>query len=84
MAKTTLAFISVLGFVFLGAADQKLAKKPSHQVHVQHEHVHGEKCGHTAKTHDDHVDYLHDGHRHRVHADKETGRHVDECNEPQA
>ena len=32
-----------------------------------HEHEHGPDCGHPAIEHDDHVDYLHDGHRHAPH-----------------
>jgi hypothetical protein len=28
------------------------------------EHVHGEGCGHEAVPHEDHIDYVHDGHRH--------------------
>lgn len=32
--------------------------------HHNHPHVHGPGCGHTAIRHDDHVDYLHDGHLH--------------------
>jgi hypothetical protein len=40
----------------------------SHTVHEgDHEHTHGEGCGHTAVRHDDHVDYLHDGHLHHPH-----------------
>jgi zinc transport system permease protein len=34
-----------------------------------HAHVHDEECGHQAVRHGDHVDYLHEGHRHAVHAD---------------
>ncbi len=37
-----------------------------------HPHEHGRDCGHVAVTHGDHVDYVHDGHRHAVH-----GRHYD-------
>lgn len=32
-----------------------------------HEHEHGRDCGHPALPHGDHVDYLHDGHRHAAH-----------------
>nr|WP_241153992.1 metal ABC transporter permease [Nocardioides pantholopis] len=39
----------------------------------QHAHEHGPDCGHVAVPHGDHVDYVHDGHRHAVH-----GRHYDE------
>ena len=33
-------------------------------THLNHDHVHGINCGHTAIRHGDHVDYLHDGHLH--------------------
>jgi zinc transport system permease protein len=36
-------------------------------------HQHGAACGHPAVPHGDHVDYVHDGHRHAVH-----GEHYDE------
>ena len=42
-------------------------------VPEDHEHEHGEDCGHPAVPHDDHVDYVHDGHRHAPH-----GSHYDE------
>ena len=38
-----------------------------------HPHAHGPDCGHVAVRHGDHVDYVHDGHRHAVH-----GEHYDE------
>lgn len=41
--------------------------------HSNHEHQHGENCGHIAIKHGEHVDYLHDGHLHHPHTD-----HVDE------
>ena len=37
------------------------------------EHEHGPQCGHAAVPHGDHVDYVHDGHRHATH-----GGHYDE------
>ena len=40
---------------------------------TEHPHEHGEDCGHLAVPHGDHLDYLHDGHRHAPH-----GRHYDE------
>ncbi|MEZ5093046.1 metal ABC transporter permease [Nocardioides sp.] len=43
------------------------------RVEEQHAHVHGPDCGHPAVQHDDHVDYIHDGHRHAEH-----GSHYDE------
>ncbi|HEY0949541.1 metal ABC transporter permease [Nocardioides sp.] len=39
----------------------------------EHPHEHGDDCGHVAVPHGDHVDYVHDGHRHAPH-----GRHYDE------
>ena len=42
-------------------------------IHANHDHIHGDNCGHTAIKHGDHIDYLHDGHLHHVHGD-----HVDE------
>ena len=38
-----------------------------------HPHEHGPDCGHVAVPHGDHVDYVHDGHRHAAH-----GEHYDE------
>ena len=38
-----------------------------------HPHEHGPDCGHVAVRHGDHVDYVHDGHRHAAH-----GEHYDE------
>lgn len=40
-----------------------------HAEHTLAEHTHGKGCGHEAVQHDDHVDYLHDGHKHAVHGD---------------
>lgn len=44
-----------------------------HRVEETHQHQHGPGCGHIAIEHGDHVDYIHDGHRHAVH-----GGHYDE------
>jgi len=44
-----------------------------HDVTETHPHVHGDNCGHLAVPHGDHVDYVHDGHRHASH-----GEHYDE------
>lgn len=50
------------------------AAPPDDHSHTEgHEHEHGPGCGHPAVEHGDHVDYLHDGHRHAVH-----GGHYDE------
>jgi len=47
------------------------------QSEERHGHVHGPGCGHLAIEHGDHVDYVHDGHRHAVHVTGE-GQHYDE------
>ncbi len=39
----------------------------THQIHENHDHVHGPGCGHVAVRHQDHVDYLHDGCLHFAH-----------------
>lgn len=44
-----------------------------HEPTSTHPHEHGPKCGHLAVPHEDHVDYVHDGHRHAAH-----GSHYDE------
>ena len=44
-----------------------------HEVTDDHPHEHGPTCGHVAVPHGDHVDYVHDGHRHAPH-----GTHYDE------
>ncbi|MFT6835781.1 MAG: hypothetical protein ACJA0H_001821 [Francisellaceae bacterium] len=38
-----------------------------------HKHEHQDGCGHTKVKHEDHVDYLHDGHLHHKH-----GEHYDD------
>lgn len=45
----------------------------AHEVSDEHPHEHGDNCGHVAVRHGDHVDYVHDGHRHAPH-----GSHYDE------
>ena len=46
----------------------------SHEMTPEdHAHQHGDDCGHPAVQHGDHVDYVHDGHRHAPH-----GEHYDE------
>ena len=45
----------------------------SHHDEREHRHEHGPECGHEAVPHGDHVDYVHDGHRHAAH-----GAHYDD------
>lgn len=42
---------------------------PHTAVPEDHEHRHGDDCGHQAVLHGNHIDYVHDGHRHAAHAD---------------
>ena len=49
------------------------SSRRTHEVTDEHPHEHGPDCGHVAVPHGDHVDYVHDGHRHAAH-----GKHYDE------
>ena len=35
-----------------------------HRPAEAHQHTHGPDCGHLAVIHEDHVDYIHNGHAH--------------------
>jgi zinc transport system permease protein len=83
----TIVLVSLAGFALtfpVGLAVQRrrrarvpfpvtLDRAPHDTVEEPHGHQHGPGCGHPAVEHGDHVDYLHDGHRHAVH-----GGHYDE------
>lgn len=82
----TIVLVALLGFAVtapLGLVVQRrrlarvpfeMPEPPEEQVvEGQHRHQHGPGCGHVAVEHGDHVDYIHDGHRHAVH-----GGHYDE------
>lgn len=60
---------------------EEVAEQALPRTHIAvsdtHEHEHGPTCGHTVVAHGDHVDYIHDGHRHASHADSK-GAHYDE------
>jgi zinc transport system permease protein len=64
-----------IGFFVLATVGSMVvaAVRRTHAEAEDHLHRHGPSCGHEAVTHEDHVDYLHDGHRHAVH-----GAHYDE------
>lgn len=57
--------------VALPESDDRIAG--AHVPAERHEHEHDEQCGHPGVPHDDHVDYLHEGHLHARHE-----RHYDE------
>jgi zinc transport system permease protein len=58
---------------FTPEADPFDLDDPHTVVPADHAHLHGPDCGHAAVRHGDHVDYVHDGHRHAPH-----GGHYDE------
>jgi zinc transport system permease protein len=63
-----------LGKRRLARVPYEMPEPPEQQaVEEPHRHEHGPGCGHLAIEHGDHVDYIHDGHRHAVH-----GGHYDE------
>lgn len=74
----TIVLATIAVFVLLavaaGAIDRVRARRDP--VAELHDHEHGPACGHEAVAHEDHVDYLHDGHRHAPH-----GSHYDEHGE---
>ena len=82
----TIVLLALAGFVVtwpLGAWLRRRARlrapfpagvvEDDHVTTDDHPHEHGRDCGHVAVPHGDHVDYVHDSHRHAVH-----GRHYDE------
>jgi zinc transport system permease protein len=44
-------------------------RSPLHDVAEEHAHLHRQGCGHIAVQHGDHTDFIHEGHRHALHAD---------------
>jgi zinc transport system permease protein len=52
---------------------REVLHRPRAHRHDGHVHEHGPGCGHEAIPHGDHVDYVHDGHRHAAH-----GAHYDD------
>jgi zinc transport system permease protein len=54
-------------------AARRAVRRGGHDEAEDHLHEHGPGCGHEPVPHEDHVDYLHHGHRHAPH-----GAHYDE------
>ncbi|MFC6286745.1 metal ABC transporter permease [Nocardioides sp. GCM10027113] len=75
----TIVVLALVGFVVawpVGAALRRRARLRApfpevepvgHDPTGDHPHQHGPDCGHLAVPHGDHVDYVHDGHRHAPH-----------------
>lgn len=83
---STIVLVALLGFAVTAPVGmviqrRRLARVPfempeppeAQAVEGNHRHAHGPGCGHVAIEHGDHIDYIHDGHRHAVH-----GGHYDE------
>ncbi len=80
----TIVLLSLAGFVITWPVGIWLRRRarlrepfpsltPEEHETTDHSHAHGPDCGHLAVPHGDHVDYVHDGHRHAPHE-----RHYDE------
>lgn len=63
-----LAAIAVFLLAVAGSGVAAALRRP-HVEAEEHLHDHGPGCGHPAVVHGDHVDYVHDGHRHAPHGD---------------
>lgn len=77
----TIVLVAIAFFLVASALGVTLrrAAKARHTSAERHTHEHGPGCGHAQVSHGDHIDYLHDGHRHAAHADHwdEHADHVD-------
>jgi hypothetical protein len=56
--------VSLLIAFVAGSSVTFASAKVEHKSHESHKH--GENCGHAAIKHNDHVDYMHDGHFHNT------------------
>ena len=65
----TIVLLAIGFFVVAATSTAALARARAHQHRraERHDHEHGPECGHPAVAHGDHVDYVHDGHRHAPH-----------------
>jgi zinc transport system permease protein len=71
----TIVLLAVAVFIVaaLAATTIRAAHTRRHHSAIEHRHEHGQNCGHDVVAHDDHIDYVHDGHRHAAH-----GAHYDD------
>lgn len=65
----TIVLVAIGTFLAVSAATmvRDRLRRAAHARAEAHDHEHGPDCGHEAVRHGDHVDYLHDGHRHAPH-----------------
>ena len=70
----TIVLLAILAFLLAaaGSAVRQAVHSRRRRPTENHRHEHGPGCGHETISHGDHVDYLHDGHRHAAH-----GAHYD-------
>ncbi|WP_168583688.1 iron chelate uptake ABC transporter family permease subunit [Gephyromycinifex aptenodytis] len=73
----TIVVLAVIVFAALAVFDslRRLVQGRSHVYAELHDHEHGDNCGHPALQHQDHIDYLHDGHLHAPHGDHYDEHH---------
>jgi zinc transport system permease protein len=71
----TIVLLAVAVFIVaaLAATATRAAHARRHHSATEHRHEHGPDCGHEIVAHNDHLDYVHDGHRHAAH-----GAHYDD------
>jgi zinc transport system permease protein len=72
-ATIVLLAVGLFGLTSVAGLARSALRRHRHHEAEEHLHDHDPECGHEAVPHEDHLDYLHDGHRHAVH-----GSHYDE------
>jgi zinc transport system permease protein len=65
--------VGLFALTSLATALRAALRRDVHDEAEDHLHQHGPGCGHPVVSHEDHLDYVHDGHRHAPH-----GAHYDE------
>ena len=65
----TIVLLAIAVFIVASVSTAAVARvrRARHDWAERHDHEHGPDCGHPAVDHGDHVDYVHDGHRHAPH-----------------
>ena len=65
----TIVLLAIACFIVaaVGTGAVTRASARQHRRAERHDHEHGPDCGHPVVAHGDHLDYVHDGHRHAAH-----------------
>ena len=82
----TIVLLAIAVFACAAAGTALVSRLRAHQHREAHHHEHGPDCGHPVVAHGDHVDYLHDGHRHAPHEghyDEHGGQAADTARTPE-